>query len=215
MVNDRRIARMRRYLESRQADLRLFLDDVHDPYNMSAILRTADAAGLFFIDYARVGDFAVRPRKTVVQGSQRWLAIEQIPYAERLRHLQSFQTGGYQVVATLLDERAKVYSEIDFTRPTILVMGNEKEGVSPEVAALADATIIIPMHGMAQSLNVSVASAVILYEAERQRREAGMFERASLSEEEIDRRLKAWCERDGLLRKSRGRVAPEKLIPKE
>lgn len=203
---------MRRYLESRQADLRLFLDDVHDPYNLSAIYRTADAAGLFYIDYARKGDHAVRPRKDVVQGSHRWLKIEKIPYESRLEHLRSLMDAGYRIVATTLSDEAAVYTDIDFTHPTILVMGNEKEGVSPEVAALAHRHIVIPMHGMARSLNVSVATAVILYEAERQRREAGMYDRPSLDEETMETLIREWALRDGIVRKSRGRIAPKKLM---
>ncbi len=208
MVTSRRVERMVDYLRSRQADLRLFLDDVHDPYNMSAILRTADAAGLFYVDYARRGDFHVRIRKKVGQGSQRWLAVSQIPYDERLARLRRFGAQGYQIVATSLADDAKIYSDIDFTRPTVLVMGNEKEGVSDEVARLADWRIVIPMHGMAQSLNVSVASAIILYEAERQRRAGGMFERPSLDEETIARYLREWMARDARA-KSRGRVDVE------
>jgi tRNA (guanosine-2'-O-)-methyltransferase len=215
VVTPRRIDRMRELLARRQADLRLFLDDVHDPYNHSAILRTCDAMGLLYVDYARLGDHPVRPRKTVVQGSDRWLVVRQIPYAARVARLLEWKKAGYQVVAATLSEASVYYTEVDFTRPTVLVMGNEKEGVSDDVARIAESRIVIPMHGMAQSLNVSVATAVILSEAERQRREAGMYARPSLDEEEAEALLQVWLLREGLLKRSRGRVDINKYETKE
>jgi tRNA (guanosine-2'-O-)-methyltransferase len=72
-------------------------------------------------------------------------------------------------------------------------MGNEHRGVSKEAAEQADGVFLIPMHGMVQSLNVSVATAVILYEAQRQRREKGMYEKSELSDHELDMIIDEWC----------------------
>ncbi|WP_457597231.1 TrmH family RNA methyltransferase [Hydrogenimonas sp.] len=196
MVSEARLKRMEDFLRSRQATLRLFLDDIHDPYNHSAIYRSADAAGLFYVDYTRRGDFSVRPRKRVVQGSQRWLAIGKIAYAERLAYLSSWQAKGYRVVATSLGDDTIFYDAIDYTRPTLIVVGNEKEGVGEDLAQAADYRIRIPMRGMAQSLNVSVATAIILFEAARQRDRAGMFERPSLDAATMEHYLRMWIERE-------------------
>ena len=84
-----------------------------------------------------------------------------------------------QILATHLSDKAIDFREIDYTRPTCILMGQEKTGITQEALALADQDIIIPMIGMVQSLNVSVASALILYEAQRQRQNAGMYQRAN------------------------------------
>ena len=95
-----------------------------------------------------------------------------------------------QVLATNLSARAVDFREIDYTRPTCILMGQEKTGITAEALALADCDIIIPMVGMVQSLNVSVASALILYEAQRQRQNAGLYQRRhSLLDEEEQQRL--------------------------
>jgi tRNA (guanosine-2'-O-)-methyltransferase len=90
-----------------------------------------------------------------------------------------------------LSAKAVDFREIDYTRPTCILMGQEKTGITQEALDLADQDIIIPMIGMVQSLNVSVASALILYEAQRQRQNAGMYERSNsmLPEEEQQRLL--------------------------
>lgn len=94
-----------------------------------------------------------------------------------------------QVLVTNLSESALDYREIDYTRPTAIIMGQEKNGVTPEALALADQDIVIPMVGMTQSLNVSVAAALVLYEAQRQRQNAGMYHTQQLSEEDCQKAL--------------------------
>jgi tRNA (guanosine-2'-O-)-methyltransferase len=84
---------------------------------------------------------------------------------------------GMQILATHLSDKAVDFREIDYTRPTCILMGQEKTGITQQALDLADQDIIIPMIGMVQSLNVSVASALILYEAQRQRQNAGMYQR--------------------------------------
>jgi tRNA (guanosine-2'-O-)-methyltransferase len=94
-----------------------------------------------------------------------------------------------QILATHLSDKAIDFREIDYTRPTCILMGQEKTGITQEALALADQDIIIPMIGMVQSLNVSVASALILYEAQRQRQNAGMYQRANSMLPEEQQRL--------------------------
>jgi len=98
---------------------------------------------------------------------------------------------GMQILATHLSAKAVDFREIDYTRPTCILMGQEKTGITQQALALADQDIIIPMIGMVQSLNVSVASALILYEAQRQRQNAGMYQRenSTLADEEQQRLL--------------------------
>lgn len=100
---------------------------------------------------------------------------------------------GVQVLATHLSQRSVDYREPDYTRPTCVLLGAEKWGVSDEAAEIADANIVIPMFGMVQSLNVSVAAATILFEAQRQRLSAGMYGVPQISPEELERLAFEWA----------------------
>ena len=113
------------------------------------------------------------------------------------------------MVVTHLEERAISFREIDYSKPTLLVIGNEKEGVSPEVIEIADEVIIIPMQGMVQSLNVSVATALILYEAQRQLENAGRYDKPVISEEKREEIKAAWVYRDTVARRSKGQLPLE------
>ncbi len=210
MLNKKRKARIDAILRCKQPDLQIFLDDVHSSQNSSAILRSADAVGVLSLYYATKDDLDVRIHKTITQGSHRWVSRERIAYEERVDFVKKQSAKGMQVVVTALDSNAVNFREVDFTKPTLLVVGNEKDGVSSEVVALADQTIIIPMMGMAQSLNVSVATAITLYEAQRQRYDAGMYATSRLSEAEIGEIKDAWLYRDSVARRSKGKI-PTKI----
>ncbi len=214
MVSERRLERMRSVLQRRQRDLQVFLDDLFSSQNYSAIIRTCDSVGVMNLFYAVHQDEAFAIHKTITQGSHRWIERRRIPYAERAEFLKERQREGFQVLATRLEADSVDFRSVDFTRPTILVVGNEKEGISDEVAAVADANIVIPMMGMAQSLNVSVATAVILYEAQRQREAAGMYDTPQLDRETIEATLKRWIERDTVERKKHS-TPPAKAAKEE
>ena len=206
MLNEKRKARIDEILRRKQPDLQIFLDDVHSSQNNSAILRSADAVGVLSLYYSNRDDLDVKIHKTITQGAHRWVGRERVDYDQRVDMIKSKRSEGMQVIVTALDDRAVSFREVDFTKPTLLVVGNEKEGVSQEVIALADQTIIIPMMGMVQSLNVSVATAITLYEAQRQREEAGMYAQNRLSEEEIAEIKDAWLYRDSVARRSKGNI---------
>jgi len=126
-----------------------------------------------------------------------------------VKFLKQKKAQGFQVVVTHLEERAVSFRQIDYTKPTLLVMGNEKDGVSAEIVEMADEVIIIPMQGMVQSLNVSVATALILYEAERQLENAGRYDTPLLSKEKREEIKSAWVYRDTIARKSKGQIPLE------
>ena len=88
-----------------------------------------------------------------------------------------------QILVTNLSDTAVDFREIDYTKPTAIILGQEKFGASDIALAMADQDIVIPMVGMVQSLNVSVACSVVLYEAQRQRQIAGMYNNARLPEQ--------------------------------
>lgn len=207
MLTERRAARMREVLAKKQPDLRLFLDNVYSSQNLSAILRTCDAVGILGIYYAKNDNQALKFHGTITCGAEKWVRARRIDYETRTAFLRQKKKEGFHLVAAHLDEHAVPFRRIDFTKPTILVLGNELEGVSKEVLDLVDTTTIIPMMGMAQSLNVSVAAAIILYEAQRQREEAGMYDTPQLSEAQTEEIFKAWEHRDSIAKRSKGKIA--------
>ena len=100
---------------------------------------------------------------------------------------------GFEIFATKLSEKSVGLYDIDFTKKIAFILGNEHRGVSEEAVSIADRTFYIPMHGMVESLNVSVAAAVILYEAQRQRLLSGQYRKSELEQKEIDELIDKWC----------------------
>ena len=182
-VTKKRYQKISAMLALRQPDLSVLAENVHKPHNLSAILRSCDAVGVPVV-HAVNPTGGVPTYNETSASADKWVALH--VHAS----LQEAKTalGEVQLLAAHFSPAAKDYRDVDYTRPTCILMGNEKNGVSAEAAALADAHIIIPMLGMVQSLNVSVAAAVILFEAQRQRREAGRYATPGLSEAERQRR---------------------------
>lgn len=175
-------------LATRQPDLTVCLEQVHKPHNVSAIIRTADAVGVHQV-HAVWPTTRMRTLVSSAAGSNSWVSVKTHPtIGDAVGHLKA---QGMQILATNLSARAVDFREVDYTRPTCVLLGQEKTGITEEALALADQDIVIPMIGMVQSLNVSVASALILYEAQRQRQNASLYRRdnSMLDEEEQQRLL--------------------------
>lgn len=186
-MNAQRFARIQKMLAMRQHDLTVCMEQVHKPHNVSAVIRTADAVGIHEV-HAVWPSVRMRTMVSASAGSNSWVKVQTHRHiAEAVRHLKG---QGMQVLATNLSANAVDFREVDYTKPTCILMGQEKTGITAEALALADQDIIVPMVGMVQSLNVSVASALILYEAQRQRQNAGMYQRQySLLDEDEQQRL--------------------------
>ncbi|MFT6269474.1 MAG: tRNA (guanosine-2'-O-)-methyltransferase [Alphaproteobacteria bacterium] len=175
-----RYHKIRALLSKRQPDLTLLLEEVHKPHNVSAIIRSADAVGVHRIH--AVWEENTPLLRGTAMGSQVWVDMHRHSSTEKaIKHLKS---ENMQVLVTNLDDTAVDFREIDYTKPTAIVLGQEKSGATVDAIAMSDHSIVIPMLGMVQSLNVSVAAALILYEAQRQRDIAGMYEQNRLSEAE-------------------------------
>jgi tRNA (guanosine-2'-O-)-methyltransferase len=187
-MSPERYARICEMLATRQPDLTVCLEQVHKPHNVSAIIRTADAVGVHQV-HAVWPTTRMRTLVSSAAGSNSWVSVKTHPtIGDAVGHLKA---QGMQILATNLSARAVDIREVDYTRPTCVLLGQEKTGITEEALALADQDIVIPMIGMVQSLNVSVASALILYEAQRQRQNAGLYRRdnSMLDEEEQQRLL--------------------------
>lgn len=187
-MNPQRYARISEMIARRQPDLTVCMEQIHKPHNVSAIIRTADAVGVHEIHAVWPGE-RIRTMTATAAGSNCWVSVKtHSTIGDAVAHLKARDM---QVLAAHLSDKAIDFRDIDYTRPTCILMGQEKTGITREAMCLADRNIIIPMAGMAQSLNVSVASALILYEAQRQRQNAGMYQRENsmLPEKERQRLL--------------------------
>lgn len=186
-----RFKTIQRVLQQRQVDLTIVTDEVHKGRNLSALMRTCDAVGIDQMHCVTPKN-GFRAYRGTDLGTNKWVTAN--TWDDVSKPLAMLQGRGYQVVAAHLSDSAVDYRCIDFTRPTALVLGAEKEGVSNEVLAGVDQHIIIPMMGMVESFNVSVACAIILAEAQRQRAASGMYDHCWFSPRQYKERLFRWCQ---------------------
>lgn len=174
----------------RQDDLTLVLANIHDPHNVSAIYRSCDAFGVSCVRlYYTTTAFPVLGGKTSAS-ARKWVESRRFRDKDALK--ADLRKLGCQILATSFGERAKPLREYDFLKPTAIIMGNEHAGVDAELLQIADGELYIPMHGMIQSFNVSVAAAIVLAEAARQREDAGFYAASRLEKSEFERRLALW-----------------------
>ena len=185
-----RFRRLRAVLARRQPDLTVLMEKVNKEHNFSAILRNCDAVGVLEA-HVVPPERGLGLHHATSAGTRKWIRVRQHPdVAEAFAHLDG---AGFRVLAAHPGADARDYREVDFTGPTAIMMGAELYGVSAAGLALAHEHVSIPMLGMVHSLNVSVATALLLYEAMRQRQAAGMYERARLEEDVFRRTLFEWA----------------------
>ena len=190
VITERRLERIRNVLQRRQKDLALILSNIHDSHNVSAVFRSCDAFGVPEVHlYYTSSAFPVLGRKTSASAGK-W--VEKFRHSDAKAMISGFRDKGYQILSTGFTERALPIIEYDLTKPTAIIFGNEHSGVDPELRALVPDEVYVPMQGMVQSLNVSVAAAVTLYEAWRQRQAQGMYDSPAYSEEELDALMEIW-----------------------
>jgi tRNA (guanosine-2'-O-)-methyltransferase len=185
-----RFHRLRAVLARRQPDLTVLMDRVNKAHNFSAILRSCDAVGVLEA-HVVPPEGGLDVHHATSAGTKRWVAVRQHPdAASAVAHLRA---SGFTVWAADHRGRSRDYREVDFTRPTAVILGEELVGLSDETLQLSDDLLAIPMMGMVESLNVSVAAAIVLYEACRQREAAGMYAVSRLAEDEAGRILFEWA----------------------
>ncbi len=186
-----RFRRCKSVLERRQPDLTVLMDNVHKPHNLSAIVRSCDAVGTFEV-HAVTNLLSVRTQKDVASGTGQWVNVTTHPdLATASKHLKK---QNMQILAAHPAQDAVDFREADYTKPTAILLGAELEGVSHTGLELADQHIFIPMLGMVDSLNVSVAAALILFEAQRQRMAAGLYDKVHLDKAIFDKILFEWSQ---------------------
>lgn len=190
-MTPQRFARLKQILQQRQPDLTVLMDNVHKPHNLSAILRTCDATGIFQA-HAVHDRSRIKPRRGIASGSKKWVRLKS--HASIHEAIAQLQADHFQIVVADLHPEATDYRTVDFCKPTALVLGAEISGPSQQILDVASHIVSIPMMGMVDSLNVSVAAALILFEAQRQRRDAGLYEESRLDKQLYEQTLFEWAQ---------------------
>lgn len=207
-LSEGRLARIEEVLDARTYTVATVVEGLIDMGNVSAVMRSAEALG-YQAFHLVAGDRKFKNSPRISQGAEKWLDVSL--WEDRRACVEHLRREGYRIVVTHLDETSVPLSEVDFTQRTALVFGNERDGVSAEMLALSDKRCVVPMVGFTQSFNISVAAAVCLYHAYRDR----LFRQGyhgDLTPEERDSLRAAFCLRsvrkvrevlrEALLRKS-------------
>ncbi len=190
---EKRLEKITRVIKARQHSLTVVMENIHDPHNVSAIFRTCDAVGIPKVNL--VYNFESFPRigKKSSASAFKWIDKEKYKTIEECYSV--LKRDGFKIFASSLTENSRNLYDLDLTQKVAIVVGNEHRGVSEASAELADEVFLIPQFGMVQSLNVSVATAVILYEAMRQRIKKGKYKKSELDEKALDELIDSWCEK--------------------
>ncbi|MEP7251009.1 MAG: RNA methyltransferase [Ginsengibacter sp.] len=183
--------RLTKVLNHRQPDLTVILENVFDPHNVSAVIRTCDAVGIqeVYVLNTRIPPMKKWGYRSSSTASE-WLTIQQFTEAESC--FKIIRSKYQKIYATHLSEASKSIYDLDLTQSTALIFGNETFGVSDDIRKYADGTLIIPQVGIIKSLNISVACAVTLYEAFRQKTLKGHYLESRLPGEQANEIRTKW-----------------------
>jgi tRNA (guanosine-2'-O-)-methyltransferase len=183
-LSEERIARFERVLDQRTRHLTVVMENVFQSRNASAVMRSCDGFGLQDVHLIEDINPWV-PNRGVSKGTNAWLTLHRYRSAAdpTTACLDRLRRTGYQIAVTSPHVDGYDVTDLPIDRPVAVVMGTEWEGVSERMLAEADLHVAIPMHGFAESLNISVAAAVVIHELNRRLRELPR-ERWALSEDE-------------------------------
>ncbi len=192
VMRDERLARIRDIVAQRTTTVVPVVEGLVNTGNVSAVMRSAEALGYQSVHVVRGEHDRFKQSERTSRGAEKWLDLYRWPDPEPcVRYLQA---AGYRTIAMHLAADGVPIREIDFTEPTALVFGNEKQGVSPAMLEAVDASCIVPLSGFTESFNVSVAAAVALYHAQQDRlRRQGYH--ADLSDDEQNTLAARFCMR--------------------
>lgn len=160
LLTNSRQEKIKSVVSQRCFDIAVVMEGIYDRGNISAVMRTAEGLGFSNIKIIETQE-KFKESNRVTQGADKWVEVEK--FKSTTEAIKKIKAEGYQLVVTALTEKAKPIHEVDFSRPTALVLGNEKSGASEEVIQSADHCVIVPMPGFVQSFNISVAGALCLY----------------------------------------------------
>jgi tRNA (guanosine-2'-O-)-methyltransferase len=201
-----RFQKLKDVLARRQPDLSVVADGVHKARNLAALLRTCDAVGVWHA-HAVAPRGGMRRHHMIAGGVHRWIDVTLHRTIEAAWRMLS--EDGWQLIAADSEAGALDYRDADYTGKVAFVLGSELRGLSRYAIEHAHARVALPMRGMGASLNVSVAGALLLFEAARQREAAGLYLTSRLSPEDAERTLFEWAYPEIARRcRERGRAYP-------
>lgn len=179
MLTPERNQKLKNLARKRQHNLCVVLENVHDPHNIGAVMRTCDACGIpnIYVIYTEDGNNVEKEYIGInaSQGTRKW--VNCFFYKTIESCMNDVRQNFSHIIATHLSKDGRSIYQLDLTKSTALVFGNESKGLSEEILKYCTSNMFIPMMGMAQSLNISVAVAVSIYEALRQRTQEGMYDK--------------------------------------
>lgn len=192
VMRDERLARIRDIVARRTNTVMPVVEGLVNTGNVSAVMRSAEALGYQSVHVVRGEHDRFKHSERTSRGAEKWLDLYRWPGPDScVRYLRA---AGFRTVAMHLGADSVLISEIDFTEPTALVFGNEKQGVSSAMLETVDTACIVPLSGFTESFNVSVAAAVALYHAQQDRlRRQGHH--ADLTDAERDALVARFCMR--------------------
>lgn len=160
MLTDERNSRLKEVADNRSFHLVPVLENIYDRGNVSAVMRSAEGLGFIRMMLVESELAKFKAANRVTRGAEKWLDLDIV--RTPVEAVKKLKASGYQVVATDLNTPYSI-GDVDFSKPTAVVLGNEKDGVSPEMLSLVDQSFKIPMTGFSQSFNISVAASVLFY----------------------------------------------------
>ncbi|MBT8380566.1 MAG: RNA methyltransferase [Ignavibacteria bacterium] len=190
---EKRTEKIKQVISNRQPSLKLVLENIHDPHNVSAIFRTCDSAGIPNVSLIYNLEQFPKIGKKSSASAFKWIEKEKFKTVNEC--YKKLHSCGFKIFASSISKDSKNLFDLNFTGKTAIVFGNEHRGLSNEAKDLADGKFFIPMFGMVQSLNVSVSAAISIYEALRQRLQKGMYNKTEYSETEMKKLIDVWTKK--------------------
>jgi len=191
LATTERLEKIKNVVSKRQPSLTVVLENVHDPHNVSAVFRSCDAVGIIEVCLVYYSGYQFPDLGEKSSASARkW--VNQRKFTSVKECYDYLRNSGMKIYSTEMNSESVQLYNLDLKQPVALVFGNEHSGVSAEAVSNADGNFVIPQVGMIQSLNISVACAVSLYEAYRQRQVAGMYEQIQIEENTYQTMVREW-----------------------
>ncbi|MEM9386369.1 MAG: tRNA (guanosine(18)-2'-O)-methyltransferase TrmH [Pseudomonadota bacterium] len=189
-MTPQRLTRLREALDRRQPDLTVVMDRTQKSHNIAAVMRTADAVGLYELHAVSVD--GIRSHHMISGGVRKWVRVQR--HQTLTDCFGALRGDGFTLLTAHRGEQSVDYREVDYTKRIALVLGSELHGVAPQTLAASAKCVSVPMEGLTESLNVSVAAALLLFEARRQREAAGLYDGPSrLPAEQYANTLFEWA----------------------
>lgn len=188
-MTEARYNKFKKVVHQRQKYLTVVLENIHDPHNVSAVLRTCDCAGIDKVYLIYNTNKFPKIGRVSSASAKKWVELVRFNNVDEC--FATLKKDKYKIYATHISENKKNKSlyELDLTKRVAIVFGNEHAGVTDDVINKADGNLVIPMYGLIQSLNISVSAAVCIYEALRQREAKGMYKKSAYTKKELDKKL--------------------------